>query len=148
MKAVAIAGAESMRQVLQDEVRRSAVSRYDHRLHGVLLVSQGLSCSEVGRLLGKSVRSVQYWVHRFEQDGVAGLIEGQRPGRPGRLDRDQLRALSALLREPPSAVGLNARFWSGKLLAQFLEREWEMLLGPRQCQRLCQRLGPLSKDTS
>lgn len=148
MKAVAIADAERVRQLLQDEVRRSAVSRYGHRLHGVLLVSQGLSCAEVGRLLGKSVRSVQYWVHRFEQDGVAGLTEGQRPGRPPRLDHEHLRALSALLREPPSAAGFKARLWSGKLLALFLEREWGMALGARQCQRLCRRLRPRSRDAA
>ncbi len=32
---------------LQDEIRRSEESRYDHRLHGVLLVAQGMTCPEV-----------------------------------------------------------------------------------------------------
>jgi len=36
---------------LQDEIRRSEESRYDHRLHGVLLVAQGLTCPQVSRLL-------------------------------------------------------------------------------------------------
>jgi hypothetical protein len=37
---------------LQDEIRRSDESRYDHRLHGLLLVAQGMSCREVAQLLG------------------------------------------------------------------------------------------------
>ena len=51
---------------LQQEIQRSEESRYDHRLHGVLLVAQGMTCPEVARLLGDAPRSVEYWVHRFE----------------------------------------------------------------------------------
>ena len=71
---------------LQDEIRRSEESRYDHRLHGVLLVAQGMTCPEVATLLGDAPRTVQYWVKRFEQDGLAGLVEKERPGRPPSLD--------------------------------------------------------------
>jgi hypothetical protein len=43
MRARAIDDAEEMLRVLQDEIRRSEEARYDHRLHGVLLVAQGMS---------------------------------------------------------------------------------------------------------
>ena len=69
---------------LQQEIHRSEESRYDHRLHGVLLVAQGMTCPEVAHLLGDSPRSVEYWVHRFERDGLGGLVEGERSGRPRR----------------------------------------------------------------
>ena len=45
-----------------------------------------MNCCEVAELLGDSPRTVEYWVRRFEQNGLAGLQEGDRPGRPGRLD--------------------------------------------------------------
>ena len=83
---------------LQQEIHRSEESRYDHRLHGVLLVAQGVSCPEVGRLLGDAPRSVEYWVHRFERDGLAGLQEGERSGRPSRLNEQQLQRLNGVLR--------------------------------------------------
>jgi len=67
---------------LQDEIRRSEESRYDHRLHGLLLVAHGLSCREVAQLLGDSPRTVQYWVTRFDKEGLAAMVEGERPGRP------------------------------------------------------------------
>ena len=35
---------------LQDEIRRSRESRYDHRLHGILLIAEGNSAREVARL--------------------------------------------------------------------------------------------------
>lgn len=42
MKRIHIADAEVVVLALQDEIRRSDESRYDHRLHGVLMVAQGL----------------------------------------------------------------------------------------------------------
>jgi hypothetical protein len=47
MKRIHIADAEIVILALQDEIRRSDESRYDHRLHGLLMVAQGLSCTEV-----------------------------------------------------------------------------------------------------
>jgi transposase len=79
---------------LQQEIQRSEESRYDHRLHGVLLVAQGMTCPEVARLLDDAPRSVEYWVHRYGLHGLAGLTEGERPGRPSRLSESQLKEIN------------------------------------------------------
>ena len=80
MKPLTISDAASMVVGLQQEIQRSEESRYDHRLHGVLLVAQGLTCPEVGHLLGDAPRTVEYWVRRFEDRGLAGLTEGDARG--------------------------------------------------------------------
>ena len=141
MKALTIADAETIVLGLQDEIRRSGEARYDHRLHGLLLVAQGLSCREVAHLLGDSPRTVENWVHRFEASGCAGLVEGERPGRPARLSAVQLEQVNRALREPPSAVGLNGYLWDGKTLAAYLRQELQVDLGVRQAQRLFRQLG-------
>jgi hypothetical protein len=53
MKPLTIADSPRIILGLQDEIRRSEESRYDHRLHGVLLVAQGMTCPEVAHLLGE-----------------------------------------------------------------------------------------------
>lgn len=126
---------------LQDEIRRSDESRYDHRLHGVLLVAQGMTCPEVARLLGDAPRSVEYWVRRFEKDGLAGLLEGERPGRPRRLSEKQMEAVDRILRRPPREAGLSGNIWDGKTLRAWIEQKYDVRLGVRQCQRIFRRLG-------
>src|SRR5258708_18314919 len=107
MKPLTIADSPTIVVGRQDEMRRSEEWRYDHRLHGVLLVAQGMTCPEVARLLGDAPRSVEYWVGRFERDGLAGLLEGERPGRPRSLNSKQLETVDRVLRRPPREAGLS-----------------------------------------
>src|SRR3990172_10022869 len=141
MKPLTISDAATIVLALQDEIRRSEESRYDHRLHGILLVAQGMTCPEVGRLLSDAPRSVEYWVQRFERRGLAGLQEGERCGRPRRLDDRQLVVVDRVLRQSPREVGMLTNLWDGKTLGAWIEQKYGVELGVRQCQRLFRQLG-------
>ena len=141
MKALTVSDQDNMIMALQDEIRRNDTSRYDHRLHGVLLVAQGLTCPRVAGFLGDSARTVVNWVQRFETQGFAGLAEGERTGRPSRLNEEQLAKVAAALRGSPSQFGLPTQMWDGPTLSEFLRREFGVKLKVRQCQRLFRQLG-------
>ena len=141
MKKSTIPEAQMVILGLQDEIRRSHDSRYDHRLHAILLVAQGLSASEVARMLGDSPRTVAYWVRQFNEEGLAGLVEAERPGRPTRLSEDQLDEIDFVLRGRPSEYGLTGNVWDGKTLSAFITKTWAIQLGARQCQRIFRQLG-------
>jgi len=134
MKPLTIAHAPTIILGLQDEIRRSEESRYDHRLHGVLLMAQGMTCPQVSRLLGDAPRTIEYWARRFEEKGLAGLIEGERSGRPRRLNDKQLEEISSLLRQTPESVGMTGAVWDGKGLSAFLKTRYGVGLKVRQCQ--------------
>jgi transposase len=135
-----ITNAATMVLGLQDEIRRSPDARYDHRLHGILLVAQGMSAPEVGRLLGDSPRTVQYWVDQFEREGLGGLIDKDKAGRPGRLGEREIVVINKVLREPPSMVGFQNNLWDGKTLSAFIDKRFGIELKVRQCQRLFRQL--------
>ena len=141
MKPLTVADSETIILGLQDEIRRSEESRYDHRLHGLLLVAHGMTCPEVAALLGDAPRTVEYWIRGFEKRGLAALREGDRSGRPGRLSEKHLRGIHAALRRMPREIGLGGNVWDGKTLAAWIERQYGIALGVRQCQRLFRRLG-------
>lgn len=141
MKKLTVPDAATVVLALQDEIRRSPESRYDHRLHGLLLVAQGMSGHQVAELLGDAPRTVAYWVRRFEEDGLVGLVEGERPGRPRRLGERQLAEIDAALRKTPREFGLTGNLWDGKTLGAFIHQQWGLTLGVRQCQRLFRQLG-------
>ncbi len=141
MKALTIPDRENIIMALQGEIRRNGAARYDHRLHGVLLVARGMTCSQVAQLLGDSPRAVLNWVRRFEKRGLAGLKEDERPGRPGRMGAGELARMRTALQRKPVEFGLPAECWDGPTLSLFLKRELGVELKVRQCQRLFRQLG-------
>lgn len=141
MRKLAIQDAEIMKVAIQQEIVRSEESRYDHRLHGVLLVCAGKSCYEVAELFGHSPRTIEYWVERFEQSGFAGLEDRERKGRPAALDEGTIRKINDDLRRLPRDLGYDQNLWDGKLLSHHLAAGYNLQLGVRQCQRLFRKLG-------
>jgi transposase len=141
MKALSIGNGEEMVFALQDEIRRNSEARYDHRLHAVLLVAQGMSCRQTAEVLGDAPRTVEYWVHRFDQDGFGGLSDGERPGRPSRLSSAERERVEQALRGSPTDFGLAAQLWDGPLLSAFLKQQMGVTLHVRQCQRLFRQMG-------
>jgi transposase len=141
MKALTISDAEIMVLALQDEIRRSQEARYDHRLHAVLLVAQGITCPEAATLLGDAPRTLQYWVRRFEEEGFAGLADADKPGRPRKLSEKQLSEVSRAIRGSPRDFGMTTNSWDGKTLSAFVKQQLGLDLGVRQCQRLFRQLG-------
>jgi transposase len=141
MKKLQISDTEVMSIAIRQEIERNDESRYDHRLHGVLLVANGMAARQAALWLNESERTVQRWVNRFEQSGFAGLQEGERPGRPKRLDEEQWQRLEQDLRRDPREFGFAQTLWDGKLLAEHLRRRYRVKLGVRQCQRLFRQMG-------
>jgi len=141
MERLQISDAATMVLSLQDEISRSRESRYDHRLHGVLLVAQGNNCYQVASWLGEHPTTVERWVRRFEARGFSGLEEGERPGRPRRLDEAAWQQIEQDLRLEPRQLGHPQNLWDGKLLAHHLQHKYGVELGVRQCQRLFRAMG-------
>jgi len=140
MRKLEIKDAEIMRLAVQDEIVRSEESRYDHRLHGILLVCSGFSCSKVAELFGRSRRTIQYWVRRFEESGFAGLEEVPRSGRPPVLSEALRHAVGKDLRRSPFEFGYSQNLWDGKLLSYHLAQRYGVELKVRQCQRMFHQL--------
>jgi transposase len=141
MRKLEIQDPDVMRIAIQQEIGRSEESRYDHRLHGLLLVSTGQSCGDVARLFGDDPSTVQRWVRRFESGGLDALRDGDRPGRPRTLDAAQWARLQKDLRKTPRDFGLDATLWDGPILSEHLRRSYGSEMGVRQCQRLFRQMG-------
>ncbi len=141
MRRLEIKNPEETKEAIMDEIARSEDSKYDHRLHGLLLICQGFSCYEVAKMLGHSPRTIQYWVRRFEKDGFAGLEEKERSGRPANLTEEMLEDVGKDLRLSPHEHGYTQNLWDGKLLSHHLKQKYGLDIGTRQCQRIFHRLG-------
>lgn len=105
------------RATLESWTRCSTVSAGQReRAEIVLAVAGGAGPSGVSRSLGVSRPTVIKWRDRFASDGVAGLADMPRSGRPKTIDDSQI--IAATLDPPPGSLGVT--HWSSRLLGHHL----------------------------
>lgn len=52
-----------------------------------------------------------------------------------------MREVNRVLRGQPTDSGMPVNWWDGKTLAAWIEKQYEVRLGVRQCQRLFRQFG-------
>ncbi len=130
---------EAQRQELE-AVSRQAVGRVALRAHMVLLSDRGYSVPAIAAIYACGTDVVRTWLHRYAQQGVAGLQDHARSGRP---PKDQLAGpiVDAQASQSPRCSGHVQACWSVALLAAFLARRFRLVLSRSSVRRYLHRLG-------
>jgi transposase len=103
---------EPDRATLESWTRSSTVSAGQReRAEIVLAVAGGSGVAAASRALGVSRPTVMKWRDRFNADGVSGLADRRRSGRPKMID-------DAATLEPPASLAVT--HWSSRLLGRHL----------------------------
>lgn len=102
--------------------------RLAQRARIVLAASTGQGTNEIARELGTRPATVSQWRTRFAQQGIAGLRDAKRPGRPPHYGATaEKRILKQLDEAPPTGYAT----WSGSLLGKTLgihkRKVWRVL---------------------
>jgi hypothetical protein len=86
------------------------------RARVVLLAADGVGTTEIVRRVGLSKPAVIGWKRRYAAEGLGGLEDRDKPGRPRTIDRVEI--VLATLEPPPEGLGVT--HWSSRLLAKHL----------------------------
>ena len=86
------------------------------RARVVLLAADGLGTNEIARRVGLSKPAVIGWKRRYAGEGIAGLDDRPKSGRPRCID--PVNIVLATLAPPPETLGVT--HWSSRLLAKHL----------------------------
>jgi transposase len=112
---------EGDRKELERIVRSSTAEvRMVERAAIVLAAGEGLSAQTVARRLGCSLNTAQKWRSRYERDGICGLRDQPRSGKPltySQADRARLIA-KACTRPPETPEGALQERWTYEQLGQ------------------------------
>src|SRR5690349_10031019 len=108
------------------ELRRLARRERHGRVSACLLALanalDGLPREAAARLAGMTGQTLGDWVHRYNAEGVEGLRERPRPGRPCALDEGQQAALKALVLRGPTLERDGCVAWRARNLCALVER--------------------------
>ncbi len=107
----------------------------------VLLVRAGHRPRTLTALFGISRTTLTAWVHRVNREGVQGLLERSRPGRPSQLTPRIRRQVDAHLAHSPVEYGWSRAQWDGPMLVQHLRKSFGVRIKVRQAQNWLHHLG-------
>ena len=101
-------------------LERSQTAPYRQVLRAkiVLLAARGVSNATIAARLGVAVDTARKWRGRFAAQGMAGLADRKRPGRPPRFTPVQVAEVKALACQLPAEQGVPLSRWSCPELAR------------------------------
>jgi transposase len=126
---------------LRKEAEQEGAYRVAKRLQAVVLNSEGRTSGELANILKAPRSKVSEWLARYQAQGVEGLLEGYRCGRPARLSQAQQQRLGDILDSGPVAYGLDTGIWTSPMIAWVVEEEFGIVYHPGHVRKLLQGLG-------
>jgi transposase len=102
---------------------RTAPARTVERARIVLLSRYGNSVEEIEQTLGVCPATVRVWLNRFNREGIEGLADRPRSGRPPVYTPEQVGEVVAASLTAPQALGLPFASWTLDRLAAYLAEE-------------------------
>lgn len=95
---------EQEKERLMEVMTSAAMPQKMNLRAGIVLSSAaGLTANQIAAEYGVSLHTVGKWRRRYLKDGIAGLSDYSRPGKPRRIHRDEIavRIARALAATPP-----------------------------------------------
>jgi len=111
----------------RNALRRAERSHPSPRVRGrarlVLACAKASSLLQVAHRFDCSWRTVKAAVHRYQTDGLAGLADAPRPGRPPQVKPPVRQQLTQALQAQPQLSGLPGYRWTAKRVRRYLARQ-------------------------
>ena len=110
------------------------------RMLAIANALEGLSRAEAARLAGMERQALRDAVVRSNAEGLAGLYDRPKPGRPPRLSAGEQAALAARVFTDPDPDEDGVSAWTRADLGRWLEDRFEKKLHPSSLSRVLRRL--------
>jgi len=130
-------------QKVKSAMDNEKIVRYFKRYQSLYLYLSGMKCTDVAGIVGITKNSVSRIHQIYCKEGLSGIPDKTREGRPSRLTNEQKEQIKEMvLTKVPAEVGFPAEFnWTAGLVAKFIKREYGLNYSIRGITGIFDRLG-------
>ena len=139
--AVSITRADLDAAGLRRAAARTADGDAARRMLALALVLDGRTRGEAAEQCGMNRQTLRDWVHRYNDEGVAGLSDRPPPGAKPRLTPEQDAEVARLVREGPVLAVHGVVRWRRVDLSRAIQMRFGVHLAERSVGTLLRRLG-------
>ena len=111
------------------------------RLMAAQDLQMGLSQSQIARKFGVSRTTASRWHRALSGKGIEALRKRRAPGRPSRLNADQLAEVTRIYEGGPRAAGFESDRWTTTRFAHAIFQRFGVRYDPDHVGRIMHRLG-------
>ena len=140
MAGVAITRTDMSAADLRAAARLSTNARQASRILAIAMVLDGFSREEAARLCGMDRQSLRDWVHRYNKEGLDGLADRMRSGRPASLSWVELGKFSSWVEDGADLVRDGVARFRRVDLRDRIAAEFGVALHERSVGKLLRRL--------
>jgi len=116
---------------IEQAVKNHDDLRVRQRANLIRLLHLGQKPAEIANLLSIQPSQVYYWHKRWRDEGLDGLADKPRSGRPKAADENYRQLLEATLEKDPTELGYAFTVWAAKRLMAHLEKKTGVSLTER-----------------
>lgn len=110
-------------QVIEQAIKTAPEVRVRQRATGIRLLHLGKKPEEVAELLDVATGTVYNWHGRWRKEGLAGLSDAPRSGRPTLADEQYASRLSEVMESDPATLGYGFTIWTIDRLRAHMAKE-------------------------
>lgn len=103
---------ESELQQIEQAIKTAAEAQVRQRALGIRLLHLGKKPEEVAELLSVTTGTVYNWHGRWREQGLPGLSDAPRSGRPALADESYVTRLGEVLDSDPASLGYGFTIWT------------------------------------
>jgi putative transposase len=126
---------------IQEGMHYSPKAEVRQRATAIHLLHLGQSPEEVSAMMAVSIGSIYNWHKRWRREGLAGLANKAKSGRPKNANQAYCDLLEQTLAHEPSEYGYGFGIWTVDRLREHLYRETGIVLSNRRFRALLKDLG-------
>ena len=111
-------------QALVDLYQSTKLPRIRTRAQMILLsAEQALKAPQIALIVRESERTVQRWLKRYQAEGINGLQDAPKSGKPSKVSQAYRQLLLSSVRQRPRSLGLEFSLWTLARLADYLAQQ-------------------------
>jgi transposase len=135
-KALNFTRTESELEIIAKAVKTDKRPEVRQRAMGLRLLHEGQTPQEVAEVMDVSQPTIYKWHHRWQENGLEGLANRPKSGRPRKADDRYVELLEETIEQDPQEWGYTFTIWTADRLRLHLEVVTGKLLGPTQFRAL------------
>lgn len=111
---------------LRKEAKKDKAINVALRIQGIILSLEKYTTGEIAQMLKVNRTTVPIWINNWNSFKEEGLFDGYKSGRKKLLTDEDINILSDIIDSGPISYGLNTGVWTCPIIAQIIEREFNI----------------------